>query len=135
MGDTTLLAATNKKITKNDYWIHFVNKKNKISKFKTKELKVKIPIAVIFGKHTTSSGEIGAAIFKGRTNTKSFGERSSGLYSGNEDYKINDKYSLVLTTTLYQTVDMEFGKEYLVPDVKTTKPITEAKKWILTFSL
>ena len=131
LGDTTLLAFTNKKITKNEGWINNIRNN---TKFLTKELKVKIPISVIFGKDTNSSGEVSAAILKGRINTKSFGEKSNGKYSVNNNYKINNKYSLILTTTLTQTVDMEFSKdEYLVPDIKTTKPITEAKKWILKY--
>jgi C-terminal processing protease CtpA/Prc len=129
LGDTTLLAFTNKKITKKQGWSNNIGNS---TKFKTKELKVKIPIAVIFGKKTSSSGEFSAAVFKGRTNSKSFGEKTAGYLSANYPIKINDKYSLFLTAYLTQTVDMEFSKnEYLLPDVKTTKPITEAKKWIL----
>jgi len=134
LGNSTLFAFTNKKITKKQKgWI---NNYQNINTYKKKELKIKIPIAVIYGKKTMSSGEFGAAIFKGRKNAKSFGKKSGGYLSANQEYNINDKYTLLLTCTYIQTVDMEFNDSgYLMPDVITDKPITKAKQWIKQYNI
>ena len=134
LGNITLFAFTNKKITKKQKgWI---NNYQNITTYQKKELKIKIPIAVIYGKKTTSSGEFSAAIFKGRKNAKSFGKKSGGYLSANQEYNINDKYTLLLTCTYIQTVDMEFNDSgYLMPDVITDKPITIAKQWIKQYNI
>lgn len=128
IGDASLLAWTNTKISKTKK--KWINSSKKLGKFNG-DLKMKLPIAIIIGPNTSSSGELSAAIFKGRINSKSFGQRTSGFLSANATIKLDKKYILLLTVKLTQTADMEFGDEFLRPDKKTTRPITDAKTWIL----
>ena len=129
IGDASLLAWTNTKISKTKK--KWINSSKNLDKFNG-DLKMKLPIAIIIGPDTTSSGEISAAIFKGRINSKSFGQRTSGFLSANATIKLDKKYILILTVKLTQTADMQFGDEFLRPDKKTTRPITDAKTWILS---
>lgn len=95
---------------------------------------LKIPIAVIIGPHTSSSGEHAAAIFRGRPGIKSFGFPTSGDLSSNIHAFISpkDKYGVMyITNKLITTVDGTFhDKERLFPDVRTSHPISAAQKWI-----
>ncbi len=129
IGDASLFSWTNVKVSKT--MKKWVNSSMKFTKFKG-DLKMKLPIAILIGRDTTSSGELCAAIFKGRSNTRSFGQKTYGNFSSNEDFELSKKYTLVLTVNLTQTADMEFGDEFLRPDKRTRKPVSEAKKWIIS---
>jgi len=132
---STLFAWTNCKAKHKDkVWMNVQNG-NPISnqRFISKKLNVYFPIAIIIGKNTTSSGEVGAVMFYGRDNVKFFGQRTYGSLSGNIDFQINDKIELVVTTSLINTVNGEFLQEQFIrPDKKTNSPILDAKKWIIS---
>ena len=90
------------------------------------------PIAVVFGRHTTSSGEIVAAIFSERNNKsiRSFGEPTYGFFTANDEVKVKGT-NIVLNLTVFQYTTVNKKKntqERLFPDVETTSPI---KKGIL----
>ena len=131
--NTTLYAWGNKKAKKDDkLWTNVKNGKiNSGQKFLKKDINTNIPIAIIIGPNTYSSGEIVASCFKGSRNVKFFGKNSGNGLSTNQGYKI-DNYMLYLTAILETTKDGKF-QEYLEPDVYTNAPIREAKKWINSY--
>ena len=73
-------------------------------------------MAVIYGPSTSSSGEAVAVAFRGRANTKSFGQPTAGRANTNSSYELPDGSMLFITTAI--DVDRngnEFGEE-LIPD-------------------
>lgn len=90
------------------------------------------PIAIIVGNYTSSSGEIIAGTFIGKSNVKSFGQKSSGYLTSNQNFTINKNIELILTNKLVKLTNGSF-KEYIIPDKITKSPIAEAKKWIKAF--
>jgi C-terminal processing protease CtpA/Prc len=132
LNNSTLFAFSNVKVKKSEKgWMNLENKKIKYNTFFKEDNNIHIPIAIIVGKNTSSSGEFGAALFKGRPNIKFFGTRTAGYLSSNQDYKINKDVLLVLTSLLITTYDGIWrDDEFLDVDKKTNKPITDAKLWI-----
>ena len=131
--DSTIYGWSNKKANKDDkVWINV--KKGKIlhgQKYLSDRLNINIPVAIVVGNDTASSGEFGALIFYGRKNVKFFGQRTSGNLSGNMLIKLNKDITICLTCSLVNTVDGTFHiKEYIDPDIETNTPIIDAKKWI-----
>jgi carboxyl-terminal processing protease len=57
-----------------------------------------VPVAVLLGGQTASSGEAIALSFRGRPNTRSFGTATLGLSTANEAYLLPDSAAIVLTT-------------------------------------
>ncbi len=55
------------------------------------------PVAVLTGRKTASAGEAVAVAFRGRSDTRSFGEQTSGVPTGNEPYRLSDGAVLLLT--------------------------------------
>ncbi|MFK2876673.1 S41 family peptidase [Rhodanobacter hydrolyticus] len=78
------------------------------------------PVAVLYGPHTASSGEVVAVAFRGRPGTRSFGRPTAGLSTANTGFDLPDGSRLFLTTA----VDVDrTGQAYgdkLQPDVLTT---------------
>jgi carboxyl-terminal processing protease len=58
------------------------------------------PIAVLTGPHTASSGEIVAIAFRGKNNTKSFGQSTAGLSTGNGNFRLSDGSMIFLTSSI-----------------------------------
>jgi hypothetical protein len=75
------------------------------------------PVAVLLGPHTASSGEAVAVAFRGRPDTRSFGEPTAGLSTANAGFGLPDGSEIFLTTA----VDIDrMGHAYggkLKPDV------------------
>lgn len=59
-----------------------------------------VPIAILINNCTASSGEAVAISFKGRDNTRFFGERTFGLSTSNEKFNLSDGAILYLTTSV-----------------------------------
>jgi carboxyl-terminal processing protease len=57
-------------------------------------------IAILTGPHTASSGEAVAVAFRGRPNTRSFGEPTAGLSTANRMFELPDGSQIVLTVSL-----------------------------------
>jgi hypothetical protein len=57
------------------------------------------PIAVLAGPGTASSGEAVLISFRGRANTRSFGERTGGVSTATVQYSLSDGATLLLTTS------------------------------------
>lgn len=133
LNNSTLFAFGNIKLGKTKKgWMNLENLK---MKYNTHYLEnndnIHIPIAVIIGPKTSSSGEFAAALFKGRKNIKFFGNRTAGYLSSNQDFKISKDIEIVLTNMLITTYDGIFrDDEFLNVDKKTNKPITDSKLWI-----
>ena len=90
-----------------------------------------IPVAVLIGLRTASSGEATAISFHGRPNTRFFGRVSSGLTTVNNGFLLGDGAVIVLTVGI--DVDRN-GQEYggsMEPDVVTSKPEQDAVSWLL----
>lgn len=93
-----------------------------------------IPIALLLGRETYSSGELAAAMFQGRDNVRSFGEKTGGGTSVNGTFGLPGGYDLVLTQELVALADgTVLTDELLVPD-RTVKPgidsLCVAKAWV-----
>jgi C-terminal processing protease CtpA/Prc len=94
------------------------------------------PVAVLIGEATSSSGEAVAVAFQGRARTRTFGQPSRGLTTGNRPFFLSDGALLNLTTTVY--VD-RLGKTYggpVQPDQTVAGPaesgLRAAESWLLT---
>lgn len=59
------------------------------------------PVAVLTGGRTASSGEAIAVSFRGRAETRSFGQPTAGLSTGNEVVSLRDGARLFLTTAVF----------------------------------
>ncbi|WP_190811666.1 S41 family peptidase [Flagellimonas sp. S3867] len=59
------------------------------------------PIAVLTGYQTGSSGEIVVTAFHNREKTKSFGTKTAGLSTGNQNFELSDGSMILLTTSIY----------------------------------
>ena len=57
-------------------------------------------VAVLLGPHTASSGEVVAVAFHGRPRTRSFGQSTAGLSTGNSIYRLPDGSAIALTTAV-----------------------------------
>ncbi|MFF4410231.1 S41 family peptidase [Streptomyces sp. NPDC001262] len=55
------------------------------------------PVAVLTGKATASAGEAVAIAFRGRPDTRFFGQRTLGLPTGNNAHRLSDGAVLILT--------------------------------------
>lgn len=60
------------------------------------------PVAVLADDATGSSGEGVLVSFKGRANTRFFGQTSAGVASVNEGFRLSDGVNLVVTTSMMQ---------------------------------
>ena len=81
------------------------------------KLKAQLPIAVLTSGQTGSSGEITTISFIGNARTKSFGQPTWGLTTGNDSYDMPDGSQMFIAST--HMVDRN-GKIYtgpVVPDV------------------
>ncbi len=97
-------------------------------------------VAVLTSRWTVSSGEIVATAFKGRSNTRFFGE-ATGSYTTNNGWEIvSDKIILNISTaifcdrngTIYKyniPVDMEVPFE-IITNKEKDNCIIAAKKWL-----
>lgn len=59
------------------------------------------PVAVLTSQQTASSGEAIAVAFRGRPNTRSFGQPTAGVSTGNETHQLSDGALLILTEVTF----------------------------------
>ncbi len=57
----------------------------------------RLPVAVLTGRRTASAGEAIAVAFRGRQDTRFFGEPTSGVPTGNDAHRLSDGAMLILT--------------------------------------
>lgn len=73
-------------------------------------------VAVLTGPGTTSSGEVVAVSFRGRPNTRSFGEATGGYSTGNQNYTLSDGAMLFLASSVYADRKMNLYGKKINPD-------------------
>jgi len=129
----TLFGMNTKKVTKKENkWVNIVNGMIVWNKpFITKNINTSVPIAIIVGPHTCSTGEFVASAFIASKHVRLFGSKTSGYLSLNTSKQL-DKFMLNYTNNLVTTKNGKF-LQYIDPDINTTKPIQEAIKFINTY--
>ena len=77
-----------------------------------------IPVALLTSRRTGSSGEATLVAFLGRPNTRTFGQATAGLSTGNSSISLSDGALLLLTTSSYaDRTGKVYGHE-ITPDVQ-----------------
>ncbi len=74
------------------------------------------PVAVLTSQLTSSSGEFVALAFRQRPQTRSFGEPTSGIPTGNEPKELSDGAWILLTTCLGADRTGQTYASSLIPD-------------------
>lgn len=95
-------------------------------------------VAVLLGPHTASSGEVVAVAFRGRPDTRSFGQPTAGLSTGNAGYRLPDGSELFVTTSVDtdrsgHAYGERLAPDQLVPDNATAKgdaTLDAARHWL-----
>lgn len=83
-----------------------------------------LPVAVLIGPSTGSSGEITAISFSSRSNTRFFGERSAGYANSTQGFYVAGKrIYMLLTTALVKNNKGKKFNHFIDPDVKFTSAI------------
>ncbi len=101
-----------------------------------------IPVAVLIGPATGSSGEFLAIAFKKRKNTIFIGTNTAGYITSVKGFKINDAVTLLLSTGYGRDREGEIYDHALAPDInikdpdsfndiKNDKKVLAAVKWIM----
>ncbi len=85
-------------------------------------------IAVLLGHFTASSGEAVAVSFKGRKNTKFYGEPTRGLSTGNSIFKLSNNATLILTTSIFVDRNKNEYGNVIEPDILIYNPYKIDKK-------
>ena len=103
-------------------------------------LKKEMPVAVLTSVYTASSGEVVAVVFKGRKNTKFFGEKTNGMITATDWKVINDNTFMTISVSYYKDRLGHVYKNYVdideevafskTLDLATDKGIKKAKNWL-----
>lgn len=87
-------------------------------------MKCDIPVAVLIGPSTGSSGEITAISFSGRTNTLFFGEKTAGYANSTQGFYVAKKEIYILLTTALTTDKKgKIFNHFVEPDVAANAKI------------
>jgi C-terminal processing protease CtpA/Prc len=79
-------------------------------------------VAVLIGHITISSGEAVAVSFKGRANTKFFGNLTNGKSTGNRLFRLSNNAAISLTTTIMADRNKKMYGKDIKPDVYLRNP-------------
>lgn len=95
------------------------------------DFKLQVPVAILVGPQTKSSGEAVFIAFKGLDDVKSFGAPTGGYASANSIYPLYDGAQMVLTIAqdMARTGEI-FAEDSLLPDVATKTPEADALLWL-----
>jgi len=98
-------------------------------------------VAVLTGRRTASSGEAQVVAFRGRPDTRSFGEPTHGVPTANQGFPLSDGALLNLTVAWMadrtgQTYDSPLPPDVPIPGDPTWEPATDpvvqaAEAWVL----
>lgn len=81
------------------------------------QLKVVSPhVAVLTGRFTASSGEAIVVAFRGRPNTRSFGEATRGVSTSNQNFPLSDGAMILLTVAIFADRTGQKYGDSIVPD-------------------
>ncbi|HEL4245200.1 S41 family peptidase [Stenotrophomonas maltophilia] len=92
------------------------------------------PVAVLTGPRTASSGEATVLAFRGRPQTRSFGQPTSGLSTANVMRPLVDGSALLLTTSVMQDRNGQGDGLKIEPDQRTdgdAATLAAAQQWLL----
>ncbi|MFE6894135.1 S41 family peptidase [Streptomyces sp. NPDC057694] len=81
----------------------------------------RLPVAVLTGKRTASAGEAVAVAFRGRQDTRFFGEPTNGLPTGNDAHRLSDGAMLILTEVKDADRTGRIYDEAIPPDEEVIK--------------
>ncbi|WP_458998559.1 S41 family peptidase [Stenotrophomonas sp. PSU-St7] len=92
------------------------------------------PVAVLFGPRTGSSGEASVLAFRGRAQTRSFGQPTAGVSTGNVVHTLADGSRLLLTMTVMHDRNGRGDGLKIEPDQRTdgdAATLAAAQQWLL----
>jgi hypothetical protein len=89
-----------------------------------------LPIAVIVGAKTASSGEIVPIMFDGQPNVRIFGQRTAGYSTANTTYHLPNGGKAMITTAVTLNRKGKVFERFMVPDTVTTEPLPAATSWL-----
>jgi carboxyl-terminal processing protease len=103
--------------------------------------KTNIPVAILIGQGTGSSGEFLAISFKKRENTIFIGSNTAGYVTSTKGFQINDAVYILLATGYGRDRQGQIYEDALTPDIynnepdsfndiKNDKKVVAAMKWI-----
>lgn len=75
-----------------------------------------VPVAVLIDDAVGSSGEGVAVAFRGRPETRFFGEKTYGVASSNEGFMVANRINIVLTTAMMADRDGRIYPDGILPD-------------------
>ncbi len=74
-------------------------------------------IAVLTGKRTMSSGEVMTVAFRGKPNSRSFGQPTGGYSTTNTNFNMPDGAIVILTVSVYADRNKQVFGDRIAPDV------------------
>ncbi|WP_223496571.1 S41 family peptidase [Stenotrophomonas indicatrix] len=92
------------------------------------------PVAVLTGPRTASSGEATVLAFRGRAQTRSFGQPTAGVSTANVVRRLVDGSALVLTTSVMRDRNGNGDGRKIAPDQATVgdaATVAAAEAWLL----
>lgn len=92
------------------------------------------PVAVVMGARTASAGEAVALAFRGQANSRSFGQPSAGLSTGNRPMTLVDGTTLLVTHNVMTDRSGQGDGAQLQPDQATASgpaTLAAAEAWLL----
>ena len=94
-----------------------------------------MPIAIIYGEKTASSGEVAALSLIGHPLAKSFGSATAGSTTGNANFdtpfpEFFDKGAIALTRSTMADRNQRLYGGPIQPDIVTKTPVEEALLWL-----
>lgn len=97
----------------------------------TEAEKIEVPIAIITGEQTGSSGEMTLLAFIGLDHVKTFGQDTAGYATVNYTFPMYDGTLIQITCgTVKSRTGERFGEEPIKPDEYTENPYEDAISWI-----
>jgi len=87
-------------------------------------------VAVLTDRGVASSGEAAVVAFRGRPDTRSFGEPTCGLSTANRSFSLSDGASLILTVSTMADRDKTPYGGAIVPDEIVADPVSRAIAWL-----
>lgn len=93
--------------------------------------KYDLPVAVLIGENTASSGEMTLMATAGIDRIKSFGKKTAGYNSANSGFHIDQGLDMYLTIGFTKDRAGKLYKEDPIdPDIETDKPLEDGKQWL-----
>jgi C-terminal processing protease CtpA/Prc len=93
--------------------------------------KLNVPIAIITGENTGSSGEMTLLCFRGLVNVQTFGQNTAGYATVNKSFFLYDGSIIQLTCATVEARTGEvFGEDPIAPNIQSTDAYRDAVAWL-----